>query len=150
MLLDRTDLPATGTSYMFTTSAGQRAGVVAHRDGRRDLVLHGPHGVEWTIALTGTESRAVAELLGGPAVVDRIPHLSVAHLEAVHIPVAASSPYDGRTLDDVRTRARVVAVRRDGRTIDAPSGDFRLRHGDAVVAVGAEEAIRGLRGLLAP
>ncbi|RSN66794.1 MULTISPECIES: cation:proton antiporter regulatory subunit [Actinomadura] len=145
MLLDRTDLPRTGTSFTFTTSAGQRAGVVAHRDGRRDLVLHGPDGVERTIALTDIESRTVAELLGASAVADRVPHLELAHLEAVHIPVPASSPYGGRRLADLRTKASVVAILRDGRTIDAPSGDVRLRHGDALVAVGAEAAIRELR-----
>ncbi|MBE1530206.1 cation:proton antiporter regulatory subunit [Actinomadura algeriensis] len=149
MLLDRTNLPRTGTSYMFTTAAGQHAGVVAHRDGRRELVLRGPHGVTGTIALTGSESRTVAELLGGPTVVDDVPHLAVADLRAVHIPVAATSPYDGRPLDDVRTRASIVAVLRDGRTIDAPSGGLRLRHGDAVIAVGAGPAIGELRRLLA-
>ncbi|MEV5826393.1 TrkA C-terminal domain-containing protein [Spirillospora sp. NPDC052242] len=150
MLLDRTNLPRTGTSFTFTTSAGQRAGVVAHRDGRRDLVLHGPHGVACTIALTDTESRTVAELLGAPAVADRVPHLALAHLEAVHIPVPAASPYAGRPLDDLRARASVVAILRDGRAIDAPSGTVRLRHGDALVAVGAEPAIRALRRSLAP
>ncbi|OLT29436.1 hypothetical protein BJF79_40860 [Actinomadura sp. CNU-125] len=148
MLLDRTNLPRTGTSYKFTTAAGQHAGVVAHRDGRRELVLHGPHGVTGTIALTDTESRTVAELLGSPTVVDEVPHLAVVDLQAVHIPVAASSPYDGRPLHDVRARASIVAVLREGRTIDAPSGDLRLRHGDAVIAVGTEPAIDELRRAL--
>ncbi|GAA4084750.1 cation:proton antiporter regulatory subunit [Actinomadura miaoliensis] len=163
MLLDRMVLPKVGFLYVFTTADGQRAGVVAHRDGRRDLVLYDPHDperVRCTVVLTGAEPRTVAELLGLPVVIDHVPHLNRAlagaradGLRAVRIPVPAVSPYDGRTLGDTRahtrTGASIVAVIRDGRTITSPPSGFRLAHGDAVVAVGDAAATAALRKLLA-
>ncbi|MFB4317696.1 cation:proton antiporter regulatory subunit [Actinomadura sp. 21ATH] len=160
MLLDRTVLPKVGFLYAFTTTAGRRAGVVAHRDGRRDLVLYDPHdhdSVRCTVELTGTEPRTVAELLGPPAVADHVPDLAraldelrVTGLRAVRVPLGAASPYAGRTLGDLRTPAPIVAVQRAGRTITSPGAGLRLRPGDELVAVGDATATAALRALLAP
>ncbi|MBC6469963.1 cation:proton antiporter regulatory subunit [Actinomadura alba] len=162
MLLDRTNLPKVGFLYVFTTADGRRAGVVAHRSGRRDLVLYdplNPDRVRCTVVLTGAEPRTLAELLGLPVVIDHVPHLiqgltrtQAAGLQAVRIPLAAASPYCGRTLGDTRaqdrTGASIVAVLRDGRTITSLPPGFHFRQGDAVVAVGDTTATTKLRNLL--
>ncbi|WP_067478796.1 cation:proton antiporter regulatory subunit [Actinomadura hibisca] len=170
MLLDRTVLPRVGVAYAFTTAGGQRAAVVAHRDGRRDLVVYHPRDprqVLLSVALTGTEPRTVAELLGLPTVIDHLPDPAAvppqaraaaangssdpargtAGTQVVRIPVTAGSPWYGRRLDDIGagTGATIVAVLRDDRTLAAPPPDLGLRHGDAVVATGTPEAIARLR-----
>ncbi|GAA3928754.1 cation:proton antiporter regulatory subunit [Actinomadura viridis] len=160
MLVDRTVLPKIGYMYGFTTAKGQRAAVVAHRDGRRDLVLFdhsAPDRTRHTVALTGGEPGTVAQLLGSPVVIDHVAHLTqdladaqAPGLQAIRVPIPATSPYAGRALGDLgsRTGACVVAVLRGDRTVTAPPATFGLRHGDAVVAVGDASALAAVRDLL--
>lgn len=158
MNLERTVLLAVGTSYAFTTAAGQRAAVIIHGSGRRDLVLHDPDdpdAVLHTLVLDGAESRTVAELLGLPLVMDRVADLPAAleGVDAVHMPVPIGSPYAGRPLGDTRARSRtgasIVAVLRDSQVISALTPEFILQRGDMVVAVGERSGLDGLRELLA-
>ncbi|MEV4703193.1 potassium transporter TrkA [Actinoplanes sp. NPDC049316] len=63
-----------GVTYVLTTAEGRRIGVVTHLGGRRDLVAYDPDdpdSAQSVAALTETEARTVAELLGGPVYVDR-------------------------------------------------------------------------------
>jgi TrkA domain protein len=63
-----------GVAYALSTAARQRLGVVEHRDGRRDLVIYDPQEPDsalHTAALTESEARTVAELLGAPVYVNR-------------------------------------------------------------------------------
>ncbi|MFI6518158.1 cation:proton antiporter regulatory subunit [Spirillospora sp. NPDC050679] len=168
MLLDRTVLPRVGVAYSFTTAEGRRIAVVAHRDGRRELVIYHPRDprrVLHTMVLTGAEPRTVAELLGLPTVIDHLPDLAAAPsrggeedpdgsgrgtgTQVVRIPVAADSPWHGRRLEDIAAGVSVVAVLRDDRTLTAPPSGLRLQCGDVVVAAGAPEAIARLRKPLA-
>ena len=160
MLVDRTVLPKIGFRYAFTTAEGRRAAVVAHHDGRRELVLYDrddPDRARSVLALTEAETRMLAHLLGLPVVVDEVPLLDrdlsaarAARLHAVRIPITEASPGAGRPLEEVapRTGACVVAVLRDDRTVTAPPADFRLEPGDVVVAVGDTPALESLTGLL--
>ena len=97
--------------------------------------------------LERAESRAVAELLDLPVVLDHMTELTRAldGVEAVRIPIPAGSPYDRRRLGDTRTRTRtgasIVAVVRDGRVIPSATPEFTFEHGDSVVAVGDDSAI---------
>lgn len=70
----RTVLPRLGRVYSFVTADGRRVGVVAHVDGRRDLISYDPEEperVEHAAALTEREAGAVALMLGAPVLVDR-------------------------------------------------------------------------------
>jgi TrkA domain protein len=158
MKLERSVLLAVGTSYAFTTATGQRAAVIIHGSGRRDLVIYDrqdPDEVQHTLVLDSGESRTVAELLGLPLVMDRMTDLPAAldGVEAVRMPVPVGSPYAGRPLGDTRARSRtgasIVAILRDGRVITTLTPDFLLQRGDLVVAVGDRPGIDGLRELLA-
>jgi TrkA domain protein len=65
--IHETALPGVGVRYEMTTRTGMRVGVVAHRQGRRDLVVYDrgdPDAVSECVALTGAESVAMAALLG--------------------------------------------------------------------------------------
>ena len=42
MELERTALPGTGVAYSLATAEGRRIGVVAHLNGRRDLISYNP------------------------------------------------------------------------------------------------------------
>jgi len=59
------------------------------------------------------------------------------------VAVREGTPAAGRTLTDLALRRThnltVLAVRRDGRTIGNPSGDFRVEAGDRLVLVGTAE-----------
>jgi TrkA domain protein len=157
MELERTALPRVGVSYAFATAKGQRVGVVAHVNGRRDLISYDPEEGErvlHTTVLTDTEARTVAQLLGTPVYVDQVADLArgLDGVEAVRIPVPAGSPYCGRRLADTRARTRtgasVVAVIREGSAIPSPAPEFQFRPGDDVVAVGDGAATAALRDLL--
>jgi TrkA domain protein len=157
MDLKRTALVGIGASYAFTTAAGQRAAVIVHVDGRREIVLFDPDDHErvlHTMVLDGAESRTVADLLGLPLVMDRVMELprGLDGVEAVRIPIPAGSPYAGRRLGDTRARTRtgasIIAVVRDGKVISSPDPEFAFQHGDSVVVVGDGPAVAAVGDLL--
>lgn len=59
------------------------------------------------------------------------------------VAVREGAPIAGRSLAEIELRNRydltVLAVRRDGRTIGSPSGDFRVQPGDRLVLIGTAE-----------
>src|SRR5690606_25468541 len=114
MDLERTALLGIGVSYAFTTAAGDRAAVIINLDRQRNIVIYDRDDRErvlYTLRLDAAESRAVAELLDLPVVVEHLTDLPPAldGVRAVRIPIPAGSPYDGRKLGDTRARARTGA-----------------------------------------
>src|SRR5438067_5879509 len=66
--IHETVLPGVGVRSELTLRTGARLGVVAHRHGRRDVVLYDtvdPDAVRESVRLTEAESAALAGLLGG-------------------------------------------------------------------------------------
>jgi len=94
--IHETVLPGIGVRYELTTRRGVRLGVVAHRGGRRDLLIYDaddPDAAREAVALTAAETAALAALLD---------------------PTAGRSAGDGRSSDgcsggDTRSGADVVA-----------------------------------------
>ncbi|GAA2532740.1 cation:proton antiporter regulatory subunit [Pilimelia columellifera] len=158
MDLERTSLLGVGLSYAFTTENGQRGGVVARTDGERELVLYDPADPEssvGTLTLTAEEARTVAELLDLPVTIDHVVELErqLKGVEVIRFPIAADSPYVGRTIGDSRARTRtgafIIAVGRDGQVLPSPGPEFRFEAGDTAVAVGQAAGLDALRELLA-
>lgn len=156
MDLERTPLLGVGMSYAFTTAAGQRAAVIIHVDGRREIVLYDTtdrERVQHTLVLAGMEPRTVAELLGSPLITDHLGELIPAldGVETARLRIPAQSPFHGRPLGDTRARTRtgasIVAVVRDDRVIPSPGPDFVLRPGDSLVSVGDSASLVKLREL---
>jgi CPA2 family monovalent cation:H+ antiporter-2 len=59
------------------------------------------------------------------------------------VAVREGAPAAGRTLEELALRREhgltVIAVRRQGRTISSPAGDFRVDVGDRLVLIGTAE-----------
>jgi K+:H+ antiporter subunit KhtT len=148
MDVERTALPGIGLQHVLRTARGRHIGVVSHRTGRRDLAIYDkddPDTCIVTVALTGEEANALAELLGTARIVERLAELQrqVDGLTTEQIPIVPGSPYDGRSLGDTQVRSRtgasIVAVVRDRQVVASPRPDFVFAAGDIVVVVGTEE-----------
>lgn len=67
------------------------------------------------------------------------------HLDFAWVGVPAGSPFDGRTLGDLRIRAStgvsVVGIISGGSLVANPDGDVRLQKGDLVAALGTRDQI---------
>ena len=140
-------LPGVGVSQDVTVSDGRTIGVVTHRDGGHDIVVHDGERLQVSVTLTDDEADALAELLGAPKLVARLAALQheadALLVEQVFVP--PGSPYAGRPLADTRGRAHtgasIVAVTRGGATQPSPGPDFVLEAGDLVLAVGTREGL---------
>lgn len=153
-----TPLPGVGIRYEFTSAAGDRIGVVARRDGRRELVLYDeddPDACRDTVELTGEEAAAVVELLGGTKVTERLTDVrhEVEGLSIEWVTLPDHGGLAGRTIGDGRVRtqtgASVVAVLRGETSFPGPGPDFPLRGGDVALVVGSVEGVQAAARLLA-
>jgi TrkA domain protein len=157
MDVERASLPGIGLRHVFTTARGRQLGVVSHHTGRRDLVVYDkedPDTCVVSVALTGEEANALAELLGTGRVVERLAelHQQVEGLVTEQIPIAPGSPYAGRPLADTQARTRtgssIVAVVRGGEVIASPRPDFVFQADDVVVVVGTGEGTAAVAAIL--
>lgn len=165
--IDETQLPGVGVRHDFLTRAGERVGIVAHRTGRRDLLVYSttdPDACRESIPLTGEEATALAGLLSAgqhqpgpvrPAAgstrqpLDGIPGQST---QIDWVPVPPGSPFAGSSIAAAGVRTvtgvSIVAVLRHGTAFPSPRPDFALQPGDLAVVVGSPEGIDALVELL--
>lgn len=154
-----TPLPGIGIRYEFQTAADDSMCVVARRDGRRELVVYDqddPDRARATVTLTGEESAALVELLGGSRITERLADLrhEVEGLSIEWVTMIDGQGLTGRTIGDgqVRTRtgASVVAVIRGHQSIPGPGPDHTFQPGDVALVMGSapgvEAAVRVLAG----
>jgi TrkA domain protein len=155
--VSETKLPGVGVRHDFQTETGRRVGVVAHRDGRRDLVVFSkddPDSCSAVIGLNGPEADTLAQFLGSRRITERLATLTeqVASLVTGKIRIAAGSRYDGLSLAATKARSRtgasVVAILRDGEAMPSPAPTEVLKAGDVLIVVATAEAIDHLRELL--
>jgi TrkA domain protein len=155
--VEATALPGIGVRHSFQTRQGRQLGVVSHRSGRRELLVYDPDDPDAcseVVPLSDEEADALAELLGAPRIVEKLAAIrEVAGLVTEQLPIAAGSPYAGRTLCDTaartRTGASIVAVLRPGQAIPSPGPGFRFQAGDVVVVVGTPEGVEQVAEILA-
>lgn len=165
--IHETVLPGIGVRYELTTRRGVRLGVVAHRGGRRDLLVYDaddPDAAREAVALTAAETAALAALLdpaadrsgdgrsgadGATAGGRRHP---IGRFAVDWIPVPPGSPYAGRTIATAGVRSitgvSIVAVLRDDAAFPTPGPDFRLEAGDTALVVGTPDGVEALIELL--
>lgn len=158
--LHETALPGVGVRYEMTTRTGTSLGVVAHRHGRRDLVLYDRadrDAVAECVALTAAESLALAALLGSsPAGIEARPGPRRGHaigrFAIDWVPVPPGSPYAGRSIATAGVRSitgvSIVAVLRDDAAYPTPGPDFLLEAGDTALVVGTPDGVEALVELL--
>jgi TrkA domain protein len=155
--VNETVLPGVGVRHEFTTTEGDRVGVLVHRTDRREVLVYDkadPESCAALLQLTTDDSRTLAELLGASqvseavtAVQQQIEGLAIEWLE-----VDVGSPAVGTTIADgmyrTRTGASVVAVIRGDTSIPAPGPELAFEAHDVVVAVGTTHGLTQLRSLL--
>jgi len=145
-----TELPGVGTRFDFTTSNGERVGVLVHRSGRREIALYDRDDQDRcrsVLALSPDDASALAEVLGASRVVASLTaaHQQLAGLTIDWITVAQQSALAQKTLAKAaihtRTGVSVVAIIRGDDAIAAPGADVELLVGDRVVAVGTAKGV---------
>lgn len=150
-----TPLPGIGVRHDFVTAAGARLGVLAHRSGRRELLVYDrddPDACSAVVHLDADDTRTLAELLGASQVSEAIASLQqVQGLAIDWVTVDQAPGWAGSSLGELGIRARIgvtiVAVVRGDGTIAAPGPDFVLEPGDVAVVVGTTEGIAALFSL---
>ncbi|MEV0063270.1 TrkA C-terminal domain-containing protein [Nocardia sp. NPDC050718] len=157
MQIDVTPLPGVGVRKDFAVrKSGRRIGVVEHRDGAIDLIVGKPGNPDVTeqISLSAAEAAALASLLGAPRVVAQLEaeHREFDGVRTRQFPLAAHSPYDGRTLGDTRmrtrTKASIVAVMRAGAVLASPGPEFAFAAGDVLIVVGSADSLTAAAQIL--
>jgi TrkA domain protein len=154
--IHETRLPGLGIRYEFETTRGGRLGVVHHRTGRRELLVYDPEDPEVcrdVVALSESDSRTLAELLGGSRVAEELERLQqVEGLAIDWLPVPGDSRFAGGPLGATEARTRtgvsIVAVLREDQAFPAPGPDFILEGGDTLLVVGTPRGIEDLVVLL--
>ncbi len=150
-------LPGVGVRYELDTAAGVRVGVVSYRDGRFELVRYqadDPDSSSSLLVLTSEEADTVAELMGAPRLTERFADLTreIPGLASATVDIPSGSEFDGSPLGDTRARTRtgasVVAIVRGADVIASPTPQQVLRGGDALVVVGTDAGIHGVRTIV--
>jgi TrkA domain protein len=164
--IHETELPGVGIRYELATRAGTRLGVVAHRRGRRDLLVYDradPDAARESVTLTEAESTALAALLQSsgatPGAVEGTGHTAVSgrghpmgRFAVDWVPVPPGSPYAGRSIGTAGVRSitgvSIVAVLREDAAFPSPGPDFCLQAGDTALVVGTPAGVEALVELL--
>lgn len=150
-------LPGVGMRYEFTTAAGQKVGVIIHRDGMTEIIgFRGddPDAAKLLLELTGSEADIVSEILGGlrfsRSLADLTREIPGLHTEPIRIPAVSS--FAGKTLGETHCRtitgASVVAVVRGEDVISSPGPDQILLAGDTIIVIGTRTGIHQVMELV--
>jgi TrkA domain protein len=152
-----TQLPGVGVLYEFTTTDGERVGVLAHRGGRREILVYDradPDTASTAFHLSSDDTRVLSELLGASHVTEAVTAVQqqIEGLAIDWIRIAQHSKYMGSTIGDgqfrTRTGVSIVAIVRGDTTIPAPGPEVAFEAGDVAVAVGTPEGLGQLRDVL--
>jgi TrkA domain protein len=159
MELNEVLLPGVGLRYEFTTTRGDRVGIVARREGDFELVAYDrrdPDQSRPLLRLSAEEAAAIAEILGAPRVAERFADLTkeVPGLSAGQIEGDPSSRFVGRPLGETRARSRtgasIVAIVRGDEVIASPTPAEALQSGDVLIVIGTLEGIAGVDRIVHP
>lgn len=157
-LVNETKLPGVGVKHDFATEDGREIGVLAHKDGRRDIVVYSaddPDRCAMQVSINENDARTLAELLGVSRVNAAVEAVQqeIEGLAIEWLTIEASSPLAGKTIGDgafrTKTGVSIVAVIRGSTPHPAPGPSFGLEADDVIVAVGTVEGLALVRELLA-
>ncbi|MBW3536761.1 MAG: cation:proton antiporter regulatory subunit [Actinobacteria bacterium] len=152
-----TQLPGVGVRHEFETSAGERVAILAHRGGRREVLVYDasdPDRCTTVLHLSSDDTRTLAEMLGASQVSQALSAVEqqVEGLAIDWVTVAQGSRMAGETIGSSNLRAHtgasIVALVRDKETIAAPGPEHELVPGDVAVAVGTPDGLQEFRDLL--
>jgi TrkA domain protein len=155
--VEQTRLPGVGVRHDFSTRAGQRVGVIAHRVGHRELIVYAeddPDSVSETVRLSEDDSQTLAELLGASRVTESVEAIrqKIEGLALDWLPINEGWWCSGHTIADTQLRRQtgvsIVAIIRGEQTIPSPEPEQPLHAGDTVVVVGTPDGIGRATSLL--
>ncbi len=155
--INETKLPGLGTLHDFQCQSGDRVGVISHHGDRREVLIYDPNDpdrVSQSVMMSADEARALADLLGGTTVTQRLDDLrqEIDGLAIDWLPISPHSPYAGKTIGDTELRTRtgvsVVALVRGEVQIPAPGPEQAVLVGDTAVVVGTVDGIDAAAKLL--
>jgi TrkA domain protein len=155
--IEKVELPGIGTRHDVLTQSGRRIGVVAHRDGQRNIAVYDiddPDSCRDSVRLTDDEAAALADVLGASVMMSKLTGIGEqpTGLFTEQLSLPADSPFSGGVLGDTRARtltgASIVAIAREGRIMPSPTPDTAFRAGDTIIAVGTREGLDSLARLL--
>lgn len=158
MTVYETDIPGVGRKFEVDIGGGERAVVIIHHDGRRELFRReDPDADSEKLAdLSAAEARKVGSILTG-AHFESVPteDLTVPLGESIieWIDVREGSPLAGVTLGESHIRretgSSVLAIQRGEETIANPDSETTIETGDILVTLGTREEQTALEALVA-
>ncbi|WP_336035901.1 cation:proton antiporter regulatory subunit [Halobacterium yunchengense] len=157
MVIYEADVPGVGKRYEVEVDDGERAVVIVHHDGKRELFRRPDPDAdaEKLFEFTSEQAREVATSLEGtdfqPLDLDAVDvPLGGAIIEWVEVP--DGSPLAGETFADANigrhTGVTVAAIQRGDETIGNPGADTTLEPGDILVVIGSRDEQDALASLL--
>jgi TrkA domain protein len=158
MDVHETRLPGVGIRYDFDTNGGRHVGLIAHHNGRKDLVSYeadDPDSTRDVLSLTDEEADDLAELMGAARITGAMSELQhqIEGLAIDWLRIKNGSKYDGKPMGDTQARTRtgvsIVAVVRNEEAVPSPRPDFVLHGRDTVVVVGTPQGVEALSKILA-
>lgn len=156
--IERTDLPGIGIRYDVILGNGRQIGIVAHRDGERDLAVYDefdPDSCTALVRMSQEEAGTLAEVLGASTLISQLTgnQDSNVDLQTENFSLPARSVYAGKTLGTTEARSKtgvsIVAISRGGSVIPSPGPEAQLLAGDVLVAIGTRRGLDALGQLLA-
>lgn len=157
MTVYETDVPGVGRKFELELDGGERAVVVHHHDGRREVFRRPDPEADsrQVFDLSDREARQLGSILGGAYFESvAIDEISVPLGDAIieWVEVEAGSPLVGNSLEESNIRrdtgVSVIAVQRDEETVANPPAEFAIEAGDLLVTLGTREEQAALNDLL--
>lgn len=155
--VEEVQLPGVGVRLDFTTSFGDKVGVLVHRGGRRELLVYDrtdPDQCSTILQLSVDDTHTLSELLGGSQVSEAVAPVEheIEGLAIDWLTLPEETSLAGTTLGEARIRTltgvSIVAVVRDDTTFPAPGPSFIFEAGDVAVAVGTPPGLAEARTIL--
>ncbi len=155
------DLPAIGRKFEIELRSGDRAAVVVHDNGRREIYVFSPDDPEQAISalvLDDEEARQVAAIVGGLSYTPKALETARIALDDVVLEwcrIEPGSPVIDHTIGALQVRQRTGAtifaiIDPDHKSVVNPGPDQRISSGCTVVAAGERQHIRNLQAMIAP
>jgi len=157
MTVYEADIPGVGRKFEVELGGGERAVVVHHHDGRREVFRRAEPEADskQVFDLTATQARQLGSILTGAHFEsvdagDLSVPLGDAIIEWIEVP--EDSPVAGRTLPDanvrIETGVSVIAVQQGTETVTNPGSDVTVEPGDVLVGLGTREEHEALETLV--
>ncbi|MFW5973777.1 MAG: cation:proton antiporter regulatory subunit [Natrialbaceae archaeon] len=149
MDVSETDLPGVGKRFELDIGGGERAVVVVHNTGRREVFVRPDPDAdaELVLDLSDREARTIGSILEGahfqPVATDETATRIGDNVMLEWYTLDEDAPLVGMSLEaaDVRTEtgATVAAIERDDDVIQSPDPQRVFEAGDQLIVVGARE-----------